>query len=598
LVERSIAGPAWHATLCNENLPAAFLDWLAAQWAANQRDKFRPVYVAALNRLARWRAGDESAAIPGYDAPPIGSPTSVAGHPEGWEYGNLLRHVQGRCSRFARKLIQIGPKAASNLGPQLLTTRVGLVPGQYIILDDSWNDFKVVAQGQTCRLLSFHALDLASGCNLMRGYKPALKDEHEVEERLREQEMLFLLVTLFTTIGYRRAGTTLICERSTATVRQREEELFQTFGLPIKVERGPRGGGPGVAGLFTGPGGGNPRWKAPLESWFNLLRNRTASVIEFPSQTGSNSRLNMPEGLPGLEKDIHALILAAKALPPEQAQLLQLGMLPLHDAISKLDAITELINCRNDHNLEGWRAAGHCVCECRLGSMAPWFPAQRLLELQNDQAIAISQLVSADPSLKRMRPLSNREVFDAGAGAFVKMPIHVAAIILGDVPPASDAERQVKRGLIEIQNSEISPEPLVYGYTRRDGRGVDEPLRDQEKYLVRLNPLDTRWAWLYHASGAFAGVAPRYDRVRRDDPNALTRAYAVKHQALAPLLAEGRALAGEITRQATDRAAHNIGVLNAKRRKLEQFEGTSEALLDGTSPAESAYDELSTEALL
>jgi hypothetical protein len=291
-------------------------------------------------------------------------------------------------------------------------------------------------------------------------------------------------------------------------------------------------------------------------------------------------------------------MLAARALPPEQARLLELGMMPADEAVLKLDSLTELINCRTDHMLEGWRQAGHYVSEWRLGPMAPWQPAQRLLDFQGGEAMAISELIAMDPSLKRLRPLSPREVFDAGASGLARMPLHIAAVFLSEVPPSTDAERPVKRGLIEFQNDEISSEPMVYGHSRRDGRGVNEPLRDGDKYVVRVNPLDTRYAWLYQSSGAFAGVAPRYDRVYRDDPKALTRAYAEKRQALAPLLAEARTLARQVTRQATERATQNTAILTAKRRKVQEFSGSNEELLDMPAAAESTENELSAEALL
>lgn len=80
-------------------------------------------------------------------------------------------------------------------------------------------------------LLGFHALDLHSGCNLRRGYKPALRDEHETMQGLKNREMIFLLVDLLTSVGFRQAGCTLICEKGTANVPDWVLQIFHDFGL-------------------------------------------------------------------------------------------------------------------------------------------------------------------------------------------------------------------------------------------------------------------------------------------------------------------------------------------------------------------------------
>jgi len=582
LVDASIAGALWQNHSTPFGLPDAFLDYLAQLWGRRQRDKFMPAYQKLILQYRRWRAGDESAAIPGYPQCPEPDSLSDDDLPFGWTYSNLKSALNKRVSNYARKLIQIGPKSASNLGPQIPTTRCGAQVGQYYILDDSWNDFKVLAYGQSCRLLAFHVLDLFSGCNIARGYKPALKDqETKIVERLREQEMIWLLVSFLTTSGYRPSGTTIICEKSTATVRKREREILATtLGDAITVQDGPSGGGPGISALFTGPGGGNPRWKAPLESWFNLLRNRTDDLLEFPGQTGSNSRLNQPEGLPGLEKDNLALIKAARCMDPEKAELLRLGMLSHHEAIFRLDAITEVINCRTDHSLEAWRECGHLTTEWRLNRQMPWRPAAALLDFEPAERDAIAAVLSTpqpDSLLKRERSLSPREVFDAGKSELVKLPLAVAALLMDDLP---GVERPVKNNQIEIGVPEVDPdEPLVFGLTRRNGRGVQDPLRNDEKWLVRVNPLAPHICYLFTADNQFAGVAPYYGRVRRDDPAALQQAFKRKTQALSPLISEARRLAAPITQAATDRAAANSALLGPtpdKRRAEKQRALTSE----------------------
>lgn len=193
----------------------------------------------------------------------------------------------------------------------------------------------------------------------------------------------------------------------------------------------------------------------------------------------------------------------------------------------------------------------------------PWQPTSALLDYEPAERSAIAAVLAQDSSsnvpLKRERALSPREVFDAGKANLVKLPLAVGAILLGDIP---GVERPVKNNQIEISVPEVDPDaPLVFGLTRRDGRGVQEPLRNDDKWEVRVNPLDPGRAWLYHADGSFAGVAPFYGRVRRDDPETLRDAYAAKRKALAPMIAESRRLAANITRDATERAAVNQAIL-------------------------------------
>ena len=575
LVNKSLAGPRWYAAADATYLPDAFLDFVASEWTLNQRDKFRPVHQKIVARLERWRRGDASAAIPGFDTPPEAN--GANGLPKGWSYDNLLLAAKCRAAKFTRTLVQRGPKNAYlGSAPHIISTRVGTEVGEFYLVDDSWNDFKVVAFGQTVRLLSFHILDLTSGHNCKRGYKPALTNEHDAEERLRDREMIWLATSHLQVNGYREAGTTFICEKATGTIKPEVEEIFHNFGMPIKVNRGPAGGGPGIDGLFTGPGGGNPRWKAPLESWFNLFRNRAADLLEFPGQTGSySSGLPMPEGMAGLERHTKALIEAAKSLPVEKAELLQLGMLNFADAIFALERVTEfLCNWRHDHDLEGWRKCGHVVTEWRPHQSSLWLPATELIsdKFSLTERNAFAALIAANPLLKRERNLAPAEVFYPAAAKLKKLPLHVAAMLMALIPPTSNEDECiVERGVLAVRCRELDQdEPLFFGLTRRDGRGVEERLRDGEKYLVRVNGCDPSYAFLYHADGGFAGVAKYHSREGRNEIATNHRQFVEKRQHLAELTGDARFFASRITKADVQRTAENSKVLESEM--VEQSE--------------------------
>jgi hypothetical protein len=588
LVDKAVAGPRWQSGMGAKKVPDAALDYFSEQWALNQRDKFKTVYAAALRQLERWRAGDDSQRIPGYNSPPQAADGSLTGLPPGWTYGNLKNAANKRVSKFTRKLIQRGPRDASQHGPFILTTRAGTEVGQFTIIDDEKEDFKVIAFGQSVELWGYHALDLCSGRNIMAGFKPAFRlSPDDVKQHLKEREVIWLLVAKYTNVGYRVAGETIVCEKSSATVREREEAILRDFGLPIQVRRGPAGGGPGIDALFTGPGAGNPRWKAPLESWFNLLRNRTAGLLEFPGQTGSySSGLPSPEGLPGLERDALAILRLAKDLPAERAQKMRMGMFNFIEAINRLHDLIDLINLRVDHDLEGWRKLGNFVTEWRPSKLMPWLPEEKLMLLQNGEADAVAAVLASDPALKRERPLSPTEAFERGLQIVPhrKMPLAVAATLMAEIEGKESPP--VKNGVVSIECPELDPdEPLHYGLVRRDGRGVEEPLRNDEKFTARVNQVDPRVVWLYGANGEFKGIARRYDRVSRTDEKALHRAFVAKRQYLAPQIADARRLAGAVTRAAIARDQNNLDALGVtaekqRNRNLRNFDGDASELVE------------------
>lgn len=607
LVDRAIAGPRWQNLLERSGLPQAFQDHLGSIYARNQRAKFAPAYAALIAQYRRWLTGDPTAHIPGYDICPEPDPESREEIPSGWSYTNLLRAAQRNADDFSRKLVQLGPKASSQLGPQILTTRVGRPVGSYWFLDDSWNDFRCAAFRQTCRLLSFHALDYPSGCNVTRGHKPAIRDEEtQVEQRLREKEIVWLVVKLLTNEGFHRDGCIIACEKATATLRKREREILAaTMGDTIVVQDGPSGGGPGIPALFSGPGGGNPRWKAPLESWFNLLRNRTADLLEFPGQTGSNSRINLPEGLAGTEADVKALFKAAQVLAPDQVEKLRLGLLPFTEAIFRVDAIVEIINRRTDHNLEGWKESGRYIEEFRT-NLLRWTPADLLLEYNLEERDQAAAYLAHHPECRRTRPLSPREVFELGRKDLVKLPMPVAALLLDETP---GTEATVRNNQLEIGIPDLDPsEPRFFGFERRDGQGAAEPLRNGDKWMVRVNPLDPRVAWLYTATGKWSGVVDYYGRVARTDTKSLQEAFARKRKALAPLISDARRLAASVTQDAIDRSSANHQVFSSPAsaakehaRALRNFDGADlEALAETSAPAAPAEDDnqFSPESLL
>jgi hypothetical protein len=576
LLDTAKAGPACYRNKSREvGLPQEFREYLGQQWAMRQRDKFRPVWKDLKRRYAAWQAGDHSAKIEGYPACP--APMPGTGLPRGWSYENLLKIAGKEATIYDRTLIHIGTKKASQFTPKVYTTRVGIEVGQQIIIDDCWVDFFTLYRGSRARPLSFHILDSASGCNSMRGYKPAITDEQGTQERLKEREMVFLLAAYFCRYGFHPGGTLIIAEKGTATVRPVEQELFAELSNgAITVDTGPSGGGPGVIGLFCDYGGGNPRHKAPLESWFNLWHNETDHMLEFPGQLGSNSRLNAPEGTLKMAARDEAMHRFLTVLPPADRELIRFNLLQWEKACPALDARTEVVNTRREHNLNDWRECGHVVPAFRLDVSLPWIPASIIptLDEPTKQHLAI---VLTNPDLCGEVRLSPREVFDAGVGKLKRFSIPQAAMIIKGTEPA---EPTVRQGRLEVPVPEIDhDEPLAYGPIVQDCRGMEIALQNGDKHAVRVNPFAPDIAFVYGPRGQWIGYVKRTLAGRKNDPASLAEQFKDKSKAVSQWTEHSRRLAAPLSEKAASVAHTNAQVIGKAHQRARDLADAADAAL-------------------
>ena len=301
LVDKAKAGPAFYLSARNDEggesnslngrLPADFIEFFRKLCERNQR-KCKPAW---RELLRIWRTGfdtegREYKTIPGY-GPRLEpsafslqpSPDSLTGIPRGWSFENLNRH---RPSDHSLALARIGKVAASNHRRMVLTSRVGIAVGQYILFDDQEYDLKVnfTSQNGSCgkamRPLGLNDLDLASACNFAYGLKPTLIGADGAKQKLKEIDMLWFVVHVLTSYGYNPiTGTHFVVEHGTAAIRPEFEERIRLVTQnKVTVDRSGVFHGSALAGLFEGPARGNFRFKAPLESFFNLVRNEMAML--------------------------------------------------------------------------------------------------------------------------------------------------------------------------------------------------------------------------------------------------------------------------------------------------------------------------------
>lgn len=515
-------------------LTPEFIEWWKSLCAQNGRK----CSVAYREFVRRFKSG---AAIPGI---PPGTDRYFL--PQGFGRDNLYRHTP---TKFELLAARIGRGAAADLRPKVFTTRVGLRVGERYIFDDMWHDFKVVMIGQRrpMRLLQLHAHDLFSGCQFARGLKPRMEDpETGSSVGLREDEMLFLVANVLSEYGYHPEGCTLMVEHGTAAIRDDlEKTLFDLTGGLLRVERSGIAGASAFAGQYAGRSKGNFRFKAALESLGNLIHNETANLLQFPGQTGSNARVNLPEELAGREKHADTLALAMRALPEQIAAQLRLPFIEVNAARWAVEEVMARINQRTDHELEGWEEAGLTTIDLAVPGVGV-MPAHALLDLPPEKRAAVEAV--ATPVARRLSPM---EVFTSGRRTLAKFrPEQTAALL------QSRQGREVSVGndhLITFEDQNVSPEPLRY-LAHHFGPG--------EKFRAVVNPWSPETLHLFDARGGWRGVVNAWQRIRRDDIAGLHRqmgqAAKVEAELLRPVAARGR----ELTLQRLADTEHNTKVLN------------------------------------
>jgi hypothetical protein len=277
------------------------------------------------------------------------------------------------------------------------------------------------------------------------------------------------------------------------------------------------------------------------------LHNETAHLL---GQTGSNSRLNEPEEMMARDAHTRAIIAAAAAMPPELAAELAHEYIEVNRATMIVNLLCERLNQRTEHDLEGWLQAGLTAVEYSLPGDG------RLTETQLqalDDARRQAVLAVARPVVRKLSP---REVFDAGRGRLVRLNSQqVATLMLA----RASREVTVRDHMLEFKDAAISPEPLRY---------VAHTYVEGETYAVVVNPFATETAHLFDARGAWKGVVHEWQRVTRDDTDALHammgQAAKIEKQLRAPLARRGAAL----TRERLANTLNNVAVLTEAAKLL------------------------------
>lgn len=514
--------------------------------------------------ISDWKAGKP---IPGYRFTPPAARGMV--HPKGWSYENLMKLAP---SKFQLKAMRQGlGKALAAHGPKLFKTRAGLHFFSHIALDDVTVDkFTHVwtgKTGQVCRSSEIGCLEVLCSDRFLWGSVPRLRRDDGTQMGINESHTRLAIAAMFHNYGYSPLGTELILENATATLRDRFIDIIHkhTGGLVTVRKGGFVGIEQAVAGSFLGSGGGNPRHKAWLESFHNLLHNRTDAL---PGQTGRNVD-ERPEQLAGLLDYSAGFLEIADQLTPHQRSQLLLPTLEYYSEYGPIrDAIYMAIRKSRSRRLEGWAKCGFVSNQYRMNpELDHWITTEDFLTtLDEGTRSVIRQLVQRDPThgvYQRPHNLSTFEAFELSRRRqpLVKPPLGLVAELLRE-----DLARpeKVQDCYFTFRDLEIDLEPIRFHSRITTPEGREHELRDRETYDVAVNPLDPRMLWVFDAKQVFMGICPRDERPAVNDHEGIQASLRYRSKRLRDLQSPLRSRHRQMAADARKRDEHNAAVLANK----------------------------------
>ena len=449
-----------------------------------------------------------------------------------------------------------GMFAASKHLPPVLRSRVGLPVGAVYMSDDVWHNIDVYAQGikGIFQPLEFATLDVASAFKVGSLMKPRQlvtdpKTGREVRDNLKQQQFRFEVANIMCCTGFHKDGVTWIGEHNTTRLGDRVLARIASvpgWGHLFRWSMSGIMNMPAHKGLPMGDGGGNPRMKALVECYHNIMHNATAGL---PGNRGRDAA-HMHESQSAVVRYSKHMIAQAERLDPALVPLRQLPILEWKTYLQYFRMIEDEIMDRTDHNLEGW--GDRETIDYRLDANSNWLPASMLLDVPPEKVAAIQAVISTDPAnLMRKRKLSRREVWAKGRKDLVKWPLFDAPAFLDPGDRKSGAKGDFKTatvgqdGTISFTDAMYYPgERKVYLAQYRDRGGLPHRLCPGDKvnfYWIPLGELANQ-IWITDEDGCSTlGMAPALKTAAWADPESIKVAMGQREHQIAELMADTRA---------------------------------------------------------
>lgn len=491
-----------------------FIAYLALLATRHQRCNSSAIH----DLYAQWRRGEQ---IPGYEG---------ANHcpnlplPKGWSVANLMRRMP---DKRTLSLHRQGARASAGMMAQVYSTRAGLWPCSHVLFDDVWLDMYVSGyaddgRAQLGRPLQLGALDYYTGKRISWGTKLRSRRADGSNAGLNGDEMTLLLVQYLCTVGYSPRGTVLVVENGTASISKAlEAKLLELSGGLVRVDRS------GITGHrqatpHAGRGVGNPRHKAALESWHNLLHNR---LDDFALASGHDR--TEPEVLHGQRRLATREINALATLSPERAAMLATSAPSMLQLADKLASVVGGINARRNHELEGWQACGFEVDEYSLTGAGAWVDASNLVPdvLQLARSLALVQ-----PSCYNRRKMSPQEAWELSTSIpenkLIRFNPAQAVMLMG---AHSKFPLAIKGGAFKISSKKRHHSELLYETCVITPEGYALELPYGANYYGIFNPFGEALIVLDERERVL-GCAKIISRVQMDDESARLQAWGRQNQ--------------------------------------------------------------------
>lgn len=517
---------------------AAFANWIKGL-AENYGGNVRQARKAA---IALWKSARTSKApVPGYSAWPL---PGLGGYPLGWSYGNLSKIA--KLTTYERVVSGVGRAAARRHAPMVVRTRVGLHVGEVKMIDDVWHDVDchlLGSQREFVRFMELAIIDVFSAHKESWGGKFRVRDEATGKRvNLRGIDMRFLLAHDLCNVGYWPQRCLIFPEHGTAAVEDRVREILSRYSnKAIQVVDGGIQDAPALLGAYAGRQGGNPRFKAAIESSHRLPH---FAAKWLPGQTGGDSRNNLPEDHHGRERAFgelcRAFDQAAALMPAERLQWvcneLAAPVMAASSYRKIADELYEIIEAYTDHELEGWEESGLLVSGFRPSIQSlDFFPYGAIAELPPDEIPVVQALLRANPALNVSRRMSRREAFETERRQLRRLPVQASCEICG---PDLAVERKVRNHAFVFEDADVRRgHEFRFPAVAVNPHGHEILLRDGETYQTILNPFDPSRLAVLDAKFRLVGICSEQIVVSHADMEAAHRAMgqAARHEAIAML---------------------------------------------------------------
>ncbi len=503
-------------------------------------------------------------------------PYGVLNPPVGWS----LRNLSGlKPDKFARRAAQIGMGAAkTDFLPTVRLTRVGLKPCQVVEIDDMWYEHYVVFGGneKPQKVVEFAIYDRLTGYVICHLTKPVVKGwDDETRKTLKSAWVNYLYQYLFCVVGLPRGVRVIIKgEHGTASLDKQTAAVLANINATrgedeqIEFRAGSIITEPLAKGLPGAKPHGNPRNKGSMEGLHGTLKN-IVDALCFGNIGGGRDK--QPEETEAMRAEDTALMKIAETLPVAAGAKLRYNFPTWKQFMRVIDRAYEILNTREDHQLEGWEECGFMVGELKLACVDFWKSMPRLDSQPEEKQMAIRRLVAEGKAEYRERRMSPAEAWDAAtkAAKLERVSPAFAPMILGK--ELAHVGTVGDKLTVTVRDAETGEKYIVAAII--DGK----PLPRGAKVHVWINPMDCGKAYVCDLQGRFLGVAKSLPAVRADadaSVEALQEQLGLRSAALADAKQKLEPLVKARLKERNEAAAANLGALGVEdpveRRELEE----------------------------